>query len=56
MNLFCSTLIDAISEWGENFMQFYLGYTYLELEVAFCECYHIVQNNEQVYMALKVIK
>ncbi len=29
---------------------------FLELEVAFYERYYIVQNDEQVYMALRVIK
>jgi hypothetical protein len=56
MNLFCFTLKDVISEWGKNFMQFHLGCTILELEVAFYKWYHIVQNDEQVYMVLKVIK
>ncbi len=55
MNLFCFTK-DVISEWGKKFMQFHLGCTFLELEVTFCKWYHIVQNDEQVYMALKVIK
>jgi hypothetical protein len=56
MNLFCFTLRDAILEWGENFMQFHPSCTFLELEVAFCKCYHTIQNDEQVYMALRAIK
>ncbi len=56
VNLFCFTLRDAILEWGENCMQFHLNCTFLELEVAFCKPYCIVQNDELVYMALRVIK
>ncbi len=56
VNMFCLTLRNTILKWGENLMQFHQGYIFLELEVTFCKCYCIVQNNEQVYMALKVIK
>ncbi len=37
-------------------MQSHPSCIFLELEVAFCKCYWTVQNDEQVYMALKVIK
>ncbi len=37
-------------------MQFHLSCIYLELKVAFCKRYCIVQNNEHVYIAFKVIK
>jgi hypothetical protein len=37
-------------------MQSNVGCTFLELEVAFCKRYRIIQNNEHVYMALIVIK
>ncbi len=56
MNLFCFTLRDVISEWGKNFMYSHPGCIFLELEVAFCKHYRIVQNDEHLYMALKVIK
>ncbi len=56
MNLFCFTLRDAILEWGKKFMQSHPSCIFLELEVAFYERYYIVQNDEQVYMALRVIK
>jgi hypothetical protein len=46
MNLFCFTLRNAILEWGENFIQFHSSCIFLELEVAFCKRYHIVQNDE----------
>jgi hypothetical protein len=48
--------MDAILEWGENFMQFDTGCTFLKLEVAFCKWHCIVQNDEHVYMGFKVIK
>lgn len=56
MNMFWFTLKDAILEWGENFMQSHLNCTFLELEVEICKQYQTIQNNEHVYMALKVIK
>jgi hypothetical protein len=56
MNLFSFTLQDTISEWSENFMQSQMGCIFLELEVAFCKHYCIVQNDEHDYMALRVIK
>ncbi len=37
-------------------MQSHSGYIFLELEATFCKQYCTVQNNEHVYMALKVIK
>jgi dynactin complex subunit len=56
INLFCFTLRDAISKWGENFMQSHLGCTFAELEVVFYKRYQKVQTNEHVYMVMKVIK
>jgi hypothetical protein len=56
MNLFCFTLRDVILEWGENFMQFHPGCIFLKLEAAFYKHYCIVHNDEQVYMALRIIK
>jgi hypothetical protein len=51
MTMFCFTLRDAISKWGENFMHFPLGYTFSKLEAPFYKPYRIVQNDEHVYMA-----
>jgi hypothetical protein len=42
MNLFCFTLRDAISEWGEDFMQSHPSYIFLELEATFCKQYHTI--------------
>jgi len=56
MNLFCFTLRDVILEWAEDFMYSHLGCTFLELEIAICKQYHTIQNDEQVYMALRVTK
>jgi hypothetical protein len=42
INLFCFTLRDVISEWGENFMQS----QFVKLEVGFCKWYLKVQINE----------
>jgi hypothetical protein len=56
VNLFCFTLLDAICEWGENFMGASLVYKFEKLEVTFYKCYWKVQTNEQMYMALQVIK
>jgi hypothetical protein len=54
--MFCFALKDAISVWGENFVQFHLGCTFLELEATFYKCYCSVQNDEQVCKAFRVIK
>jgi hypothetical protein len=35
VNLFCVTLRDAISKWGENFVQYHPKCTFAELKVAF---------------------
>ncbi len=56
MNLFYFTLRDAILEWSKKLMQSHPSCIFLELEVAFCKRYHIVQNDEQVYMDFRVIK
>ncbi len=56
VNLFCFTLHDAIFEWGENFMRLHLVCKFEELEATFHKCYQKVQIDEQVYMALQVIK
>jgi hypothetical protein len=37
-------------------MQFHLDCTFLELEATFYKHYHTFQNDEHVYMALRVIK
>jgi len=55
MNLFCFTLRNVILEWGKKFMQSHLGCTFVELETAFCKHYRTIQNDEQVYMAFRVI-
>jgi hypothetical protein len=49
-------LRDVILEGGKKFMQSHMGCTFLELKVAFCKHYRTVQNDEHVYMALRVIK
>jgi hypothetical protein len=56
MNLFIFTLRDAILEWGENFMQSHPSCNFSKFEATFCKPYYIVQNDEHVYMALRVIK
>ncbi len=56
MNLFYFTLKDVILEWGKKFMQSHPGYIFLELEATFYKWYCIIQNDEHVYMALRVIK
>jgi len=42
MNMFYLTLRDAILEWGKIFMQFHLGYIFLELETTFYKQYHTI--------------
>jgi hypothetical protein len=37
VNLFYFTLRDAISKWGENFMQSHQRCYFVELEIAFCK-------------------
>jgi hypothetical protein len=54
--MFCFTLRDAISLWCKTFMQCHSGCTFLELEVAFYKHYCTIQNDEQVYMALRIMK
>ncbi len=44
--LFCFTLRDAISKWGENFMQSHSECTFFELEAAFSKQYWKVQIDE----------
>jgi len=56
VNLFCFTLHNAISEWGENFIRAHPICKFEKLEAMFCKCYQKVQMDEQVYMALWVIK
>jgi hypothetical protein len=56
INLFCFTLYNAIFKWGEKFMQVHPICKFEELEVTFCKCYQKVQIDEQVYMALWMIK
>ncbi len=53
INLFGFTLEDNILEWGENFVQYHLNYTFDELEQTFCKQLRIVKNDEKVYMQLK---
>jgi hypothetical protein len=55
INLFCFTLRDAISRWGEIFMQFHPGCTFIALEATFYKCYWKA-THEHVYIALRVIK
>jgi hypothetical protein len=50
------TLRYAILKWGENFMQSHPKCFFVELEVVFCKQYWIMQIDEQVYMAIQVIK
>ncbi len=56
INLFCFTLRDAISKWGFFFMRTPLVCRFEELEVTFCKRYQKVQMDEQVYMALRMLK
>lgn len=56
VNLFCFTLRDAISKWGENFMQYHPECTFAKLKVVFRKRYRKVQTNKHVYMALRVVK
>ncbi len=56
VNLFCFTLHNAISEWGENFVKAHPICKFEKLEAMFGKCYQKVQMDEQVYMALRVIK
>jgi hypothetical protein len=56
VNLFCFTFHNAISKWGEIFMEAHLACKFEELKVAFCKHYWKVQIDEQVHMALWVIK
>ncbi len=44
MHLFCFTLKDVILECGENFMQFHLGYIFLELEATFYKHYSLFKT------------
>jgi len=37
INLFCFTLHDAISKWGENFMKAHLVCRFEKLEIVFCK-------------------
>jgi hypothetical protein len=55
MNLFFFTLRDSILEWGKKIMQSHLGCIFLKLKTTFYKCYYTIQNDEHVYMALKVI-
>jgi hypothetical protein len=48
VNLFCFTLKDAISKWGRS--------TFVKLKETFYKHYQKLRTNEQVYMALRVIK
>jgi len=57
VNLFCFILHDAISEWGKNFMRAHLVCSFKELvHATFCKHYLKIQIDEQMYMALLVIK
>ena len=56
INLFCYTLRDAVSEWGENFLNSYPGCNFEMITKALCKRYRKVQTDEQVYMALRAIK
>jgi hypothetical protein len=53
INLFGFTLCDNISEWGENFVQDHLNYTFDELEQTFCKCFRTMKHDEKIYMQLK---
>jgi len=55
VNMFCFTLKDAILEWGENFMQSPEMF-FCRVKSSFCKQYQTMQTNNQVYMALYVIK
>ncbi len=56
INIFCFTLCDAISKWGEIFVRAHLVCKFEKLETGFCKCYRKVQIDEQVYMPLRMIK
>jgi hypothetical protein len=53
INLFSFTLQDNISEWGENFVQDHLNYTFDELEQAVYKHFRTMKNDEEVYMQLR---
>ncbi len=56
MNLCYFTFKDVISKWGNIFIQSHLNCGVTKLTTAFYKRYWIVQNDEQVYMVVKVIK
>ncbi len=56
INIFCFTLHNAISEWGEIFMKAHLVCWFEELKAAFCKPDQKAQMDKQVYMALWMIK
>jgi hypothetical protein len=49
INLFSFTLKDALSEWGENSLQFHPRCTFDELKTTFFNHYWKVWTNKQVY-------
>lgn len=56
INFICFTWRDKVLKWGENFMLSHARCTFEKLETTFYKHYHKVQNDEQVYMALCMIK
>jgi hypothetical protein len=52
INLFGFTLMDNISEWGENYVQDHPNYTFEELEQTFYKRFKTMKNDEKVYMQL----
>jgi hypothetical protein len=48
--------ISVKSKWGDNFMKARSICIFEKLEVVFCKCYWKVQMDEQMYMALWMIK
>jgi hypothetical protein len=56
VNLFYFTFHNAISKWGENFKWAHPIYKFEKLQTTFCKHYQKVQMDEQVYMALWMIK
>ncbi len=56
INPFCFTRCDAIFKWGKNFKRAHAVCKFEELGVTFYKRYSKVQTDEQVYMALQMIK
>jgi hypothetical protein len=56
INIFGFSLKDNIFEWSENYVQDHPNYTFEELGQAFCKCFKIVKNDEEVHMQMRDIQ